>query len=116
MKPIVFIHPINELKQMIQEEQEKYHLNPHYIFKRIRLFLRSPSLYLRETEEKNKILICCHKKEYKQDSFEKIYDEINDENPIVLGNISLEEEIKIDIYDSTEIKDFEKVRLRILFN
>jgi hypothetical protein len=114
MKPIVFNENINEMKKIIQKELETGHRKELFLTQISHCFTSS-YMYFRWSEEENKIHICCHKKDYKDDLFDKIYDEIHDENPIIIGMIFLKEEIDIEIYDSTEVEDFEKVRLRILF-
>ena len=115
MKPVVFNQKLDEITNLMQKELEAgYH--KEFFLAQISLHFTSSYMYLRWSEEENKILICCLRKDHKNDSFAKIYDIVHEKNPIILGNIFIRgKKIEIDIHEFAEIKGFEQVRLRLLF-
>ena len=115
MKPVVFDRELDEITNLMQKELEKgYH--KELFLALISNYFTSSYMYLRWSEEENKILIGCLRKDHKNNPMIKIHDIVHEKNPIILGNIFIRGgKIEIDIHESSEIKGFEQVRLRLLF-
>jgi len=126
MKPIIFNESIEEVKESILDEMEKVNLNnPEqciYFGMGFDKYFKSPKCFAKYNFEKRELLLCMDPVYYGEGIYYKLFTE----DYIALGTVAFKgrenelgefvtDDLDIKVFDSEDIKGFERVRLRLLF-